>query len=103
MKPRVAITSGDPAGIGPEVSALTARELPRFGIPRPRIAVAGLNPHAGEHGLFGREEATAIGPAIAACRQRGIDVSGPFPADTLFVRARKGEFDVVVACYHDQG
>jgi 4-hydroxythreonine-4-phosphate dehydrogenase len=82
---------------------LTARELPRFGIARPRIAVAGLNPHAGEHGLFGREEETAIGPAIAACRQRGVDVSGPFPADTIFVRARQGDFDVVVACYHDQG
>ena len=83
--------------------ALTARELPRFGIARPRIAVAGLNPHAGEHGLFGREEETAIGPAIEACRRRGIDVSGPFPADTIFVRALKREFDVVVACYHDQG
>ena len=83
--------------------ALTARELPRFGIARPRIAVAGLNPHAGEHGLFGREEETAIGPAIEACRRRSIDVSGPFPADTIFVRALKREFDVVVACYHDQG
>jgi len=82
---------------------LTARELPRFGIARPRIAVAGLNPHAGEHGLFGEEERTAIVPAIEACRARGVDVSGPFPADTLFVRARRGEFDVVVACYHDQG
>ena len=83
--------------------ALTARELPRFGVAAPRIAVAGLNPHAGEHGLFGREEETAIVPAIAAARGRGIDVSGPFPADTVFVRARRGEFDVVVACYHDQG
>jgi 4-hydroxythreonine-4-phosphate dehydrogenase len=83
--------------------ALTARELPRFGIAAPRIAVAGLNPHAGEHGLFGTEEATAIAPAIASCRSRGIDVSGPFPGDTVFVRARRGEFDVVVACYHDQG
>ena len=83
--------------------ALTARELPRFGVAAPRIAVAGLNPHAGEHGLFGREEETAIAPAIAAARGRGIDVSGPFPADTVFVRARRGEFDVVVACYHDQG
>jgi 4-hydroxythreonine-4-phosphate dehydrogenase len=82
---------------------LTARELPRFGYPRPRIAVAGLNPHAGEHGLFGCEEDTAIRPAIEACRADGIDASGPFPADTLFVRARRGEFDVVVACYHDQG
>jgi 4-hydroxythreonine-4-phosphate dehydrogenase len=69
----------------------------------PRIAVAGLNPHAGEHGLFGREEDTAIAPAIARARASGIDVSGPFPADTVFVRARKGEFDVVIACYHDQG
>jgi 4-hydroxythreonine-4-phosphate dehydrogenase len=83
--------------------ALTARELPRFGVARPRIAVAGLNPHAGEHGLFGREEDVAIRPAIEACRSRGIDVAGPFPADTIFVRACRGEFDVVVACYHDQG
>jgi 4-hydroxythreonine-4-phosphate dehydrogenase len=83
--------------------ALTALELPRFDKVPPRIAVAGLNPHAGEHGLFGREEETVIGPAIACCRAKGIDVSGPFPADTVFVRARKGEFDVVVACYHDQG
>ena len=82
---------------------LTARELPRFGIARPRIAVAGLNPHAGEHGLFGCEDQTVIAPAIAACCERGIDASGPWPADTLFVRARRGEFDVVVACYHDQG
>ena len=82
---------------------LTWHELPRFGIARPRIAVAGLNPHAGEHGLFGCEEETIIAPAIAACRARGIDVAGPFPADTVFVRARRGDFDVVVACYHDQG
>jgi 4-hydroxythreonine-4-phosphate dehydrogenase len=82
---------------------LTARELPRFGVERPRIAVAGLNPHAGEHGLFGREEEEAIAPAIAATKARGLDVSGPFPADTIFVRASRGEFDVVVACYHDQG
>src|SRR5439155_4957546 len=82
---------------------LTWRELPRFGAAPPRIAVAGLNPHAGEHGLFGREEETVIGPAVTACRARGIDVSGPFPADTLFVRASRGDFDVVVACYHDQG
>jgi 4-hydroxythreonine-4-phosphate dehydrogenase len=82
---------------------LTARELPRFGVAHPRIAVAGLNPHAGEHGLFGCEEETIITPAIAVCRARGIDVAGPFPADTVFVRARRGEFDVVIACYHDQG
>jgi 4-hydroxythreonine-4-phosphate dehydrogenase len=82
---------------------LTARELPRFGPASPRIAVAGLNPHAGEHGLFGSEEAAVLRPAIDAARARGIDVAGPFPADTLFVRATRGEFDVVIACYHDQG
>jgi 4-hydroxythreonine-4-phosphate dehydrogenase len=82
---------------------LTARELPRYGVERPRIAVAGLNPHAGEHGLFGREEELTITPAIAASRARGIDVAGPFPGDTVFLRAHRGEFDVVIACYHDQG
>jgi 4-hydroxythreonine-4-phosphate dehydrogenase len=82
---------------------LTARELPRFGFEHPRIAVAGLNPHAGEHGVFGHEEEIAIAPAIAACRARGVHVAGPYPGDTVFVRARRGEFDVVVACYHDQG
>ncbi|MGA9773479.1 MAG: 4-hydroxythreonine-4-phosphate dehydrogenase PdxA [Blastocatellia bacterium] len=83
---------------------LADRELRRFGIARPRIAVAGLNPHAGEHGLFGSEEAREIEPAILECRAlHDIDVSGPFPADTLFVRAGRGEFDAVAACYHDQG
>jgi len=82
---------------------LSAKELPRFGYVAPRIAVAGLNPHAGEHGLFGQEEERVIRPAVAACRARGIDVSGPYPADTLFVRADRGDFDVVIACYHDQG
>jgi 4-hydroxythreonine-4-phosphate dehydrogenase len=83
--------------------ALTADAVPRFTKVPPRIAVAGLNPHAGEHGLFGREEEAVIAPAIAACRALGIEVSGPYPADTVFVRAIRGEFDVVVACYHDQG
>jgi 4-hydroxythreonine-4-phosphate dehydrogenase len=83
--------------------ALTALSLPLFDKVQPRIVVAGLNPHAGEHGLFGREELDVIAPAVDACRGRGIDVQGPFPADTVFVRARRGEFDVVVACYHDQG
>jgi 4-hydroxythreonine-4-phosphate dehydrogenase len=83
--------------------ALTARELPRFDKIAPRIAVAGLNPHAGEHGLFGREDEERIAPAVATCRAHGIDVSGPLPADTVFVRAQRGDFDVVVACYHDQG
>jgi len=83
--------------------ALAWRELALFDKVRPRLAVAGLNPHAGEHGLFGHEEETAIVPAIDCCRGKGIEVSGPFPADTVFVRARKGEFDAVIACYHDQG
>jgi 4-hydroxythreonine-4-phosphate dehydrogenase len=82
---------------------LTFRELPRFGFPSPRLAVAGLNPHAGEHGLLGPEEEETLIPAIAACLDRGIDVRGPFPADTLFNRAMRGEFDAVIACYHDQG
>jgi len=82
---------------------LTARELPRFGVAAPRIAVAGLNPHAGEHGLFGDEEARVLVPAIEAVRRDGVMVSGPFPGDSIFLRASRGEFDVVVACYHDQG
>lgn len=83
---------------------LADRELRRFGVARPRIAVAGLNPHAGEHGLFGYEEEREITPAIRECRAlHNIEVSGPFPADTLFVRAGRGEFDAVAACYHDQG
>jgi 4-hydroxythreonine-4-phosphate dehydrogenase len=70
---------------------------------RPRLGVAALNPHAGDGGLFGDEEATVIGPAVEVARRQGLDVSGPWPADTLFVRARQGEFDGVVAMYHDQG
>ena len=82
---------------------LTSRELPRFGIVRPRLAVAGLNPHAGEEGLLGEEERMVIGPAVQAARGRGIQIEGPLPGDTVFVRATKGEFDAVIACYHDQG
>ncbi|MBP2238334.1 4-hydroxythreonine-4-phosphate dehydrogenase [Sinorhizobium kostiense] len=74
-----------------------------LGIARPRIAVAGLNPHAGEGGLFGDEEIRIIAPAIAAARAEGIDASGPWPGDTVFMQARNGRFDVVVAQYHDQG
>jgi 4-hydroxythreonine-4-phosphate dehydrogenase len=74
-----------------------------FGIARPRIAVAGLNPHAGEGGLFGREEIEIIAPAIAAMRAEGLDVSGPFPPDTVFMQAKRGKFDIVVSQYHDQG
>jgi 4-hydroxythreonine-4-phosphate dehydrogenase len=75
----------------------------RLGIAAPRLAVCGLNPHAGEGGLFGDEEQVAIGPAIADARSEGIEASGPWPADTLMSRARGGEFDCVVAMYHDQG
>ena len=74
-----------------------------FGIPRPRIGVAALNPHAGEHGLFGNEEATAIAPAAQQARAAGIDASDPQPADTLFGKAARGAYDGVVAMYHDQG
>lgn len=73
------------------------------GIQNPRIAVAGLNPHAGEDGKFGREDIDIIAPAIAQARAEGMDVSGPWPGDTIFMRARRGEFDIVVAQYHDQG
>jgi 4-hydroxythreonine-4-phosphate dehydrogenase len=82
---------------------LAARELPRFGFLKPRLALAGLNPHAGEHGVIGREDDEVLAPAVSSCRIRGIDVGGPFPADTIFVRAMRGEFDAVIACYHDQG
>lgn len=82
---------------------LTAQELPRFGIARPRLALAGLNPHAGEEGVLGDEEQRVLGPAVRGARERGIDIAGPFPGDTIFVRASRGEFDGVIACYHDQG
>lgn len=78
--------------------------LVRAGIPNPRIGVCGINPHAGENGLFGHgEEEQKIEPAIAACLKRGWHVDGPLPADALFYRAQRGEFDLVVAMYHDQG
>jgi 4-hydroxythreonine-4-phosphate dehydrogenase len=86
-----------------DVIRLTAASLPRFGFPSPRLAVTGLNPHAGEGGLLGTEEIDVIAPAIAATRSEGLLVAGPFPADTLFVRAARGEFDAVIAAYHDQG
>lgn len=74
-----------------------------FGIRRPRIAVAALNPHAGEGGMFGDEERKKISPAVRAAQRKGIRASGPYPPDTLFHRAVHGEFDAVVAMYHDQG
>jgi len=83
---------------------LTVRSLrEQFGIRRPRIAVAGLNPHAGENGAFGREEIRILAPAVREARRRGWDVTGPHPPDTLFHWAAKGRFDAVLALYHDQG
>jgi 4-hydroxythreonine-4-phosphate dehydrogenase len=86
-----------------QIIRLTAASLPRFGVSAPRLAVAGLNPHAGEHGLLGREDDDVIRPAVMAARAAGVTVDGPYPADTLFVRASRGEFDAVIAMYHDQG
>lgn len=97
-----------PRRLAPEkiafVIRLAHRELrDRFGIPDPRIAVCGLNPHAGDGGLFGDEEARLVAPAVAKARAEGIRVDGPLAADGLFPRAAKGAFDAVVALYHDQG
>lgn len=77
--------------------------LLRLQLPNPRIAVAGLNPHAGEDGAYGREEIDEIAPAVAACQALGLPCSGPYPPDTLFKRMRDGDFDMVIAMYHDQG
>lgn len=87
------------------VSAIeaTAAMLRATGVARPRIAVAGLNPHAGEGGVFGREEIDVIAPAVEEGRRRGHAVEGPFPADTIWIRARRGDCDAVLSMYHDQG
>ena len=86
------------------VAQLAARELrERFGIAAPRVAVCGLNPHASDGGIFGDEEARIVAPAVALARAAGVDASGPWPADGLFPRAARGDFDAVVALYHDQG
>jgi 4-hydroxythreonine-4-phosphate dehydrogenase len=82
---------------------LSHRELPRFGFGRPRLALAGLNPHAGEHGLIGHEDRDVLVPAVEQSRQAGVNITGPLPGDTVFLRAMRGEFDAVIACYHDQG
>lgn len=83
--------------------ALTVDAMRSFGTPRPRLAIAGLNPHAGENGVIGTEDDRVLAPAVARARARGIDLAGPIPGDTVFVRASRGEFDCVLACYHDQG
>jgi len=82
---------------------LTDACMKRAGFTRPRIAVAGLNPHAGDGGNFGREEIDIIAPAVAAAQTRGIICDGPFPSDTVFLRAKRGDFDAVQTMYHDQG
>ena len=86
-----------------QVGRLLHRSMAKSGIASPRIAVAGLNPHAGEGGMFGREEIDTIAPAVDQLRAEGCDATGPLPADTLFVAARRGDFDGVVTMYHDQG
>ncbi len=93
------------ADFAAQCSAIRLAHLGCFalGIVAPRVAVAGLNPHAGEGGIFGEEEINIIKPAIESSRCDGIDVSGPWPGDTVFMQARQGQFDVVVAQYHDQG
>ncbi|GAG08705.1 unnamed protein product, partial [marine sediment metagenome] len=82
---------------------LTWDNMRYFGTRKPRIGVAGLNPHAGEEGLFGREEKRFIVPAVKKAKKKGMKVAGPIPPDTIFHRALKGEFDCVVCMYHDQG
>lgn len=82
---------------------LAQAAMARYGVPRPRVAVAALNPHGGEGGLFGREEIDVIAPAVAAARQEGIDAHGPFPADSLLPAATDGRWDLVLVLYHDQG
>ena len=86
-----------------DVALLLDRALRSGGVARPRIAVAALNPHAGEGGLLGKEEITIIRPAVERLRGEGIEVAGPLPADTLFIAARRGDYDGVVTMYHDQG
>ena len=82
---------------------LADRAARQLGVTKPRVAVAGVNPHAGENGLFGREDLDIVKPAIAQAQAEGIDASGPWPGDTVFMQARQGKFDIVVAQYHDQG
>ncbi len=98
---REAIAALSAAAVGAKLRLVRSEHLRWFGSD-PRIAVCALNPHAGEAGMFGAEERDLLAPAVAAARQAGINAAGPFPADTLFVRAARGEFDLVLALYHDQ-
>lgn len=86
-----------------EVVRLTHEAVRRMGMEAPRLAVAGLNPHAGEGGLFGHEETREIAPAVQRARDEGMDAVGPIPPDTVFFRMQQGQYDAVVAMYHDQG
>jgi len=86
-----------------QTTLLLHAALRQAGVAAPRIGVAGLNPHAGEHGLFGDEEATAVEPAIDKCREAGIDATGPWPADVVFPMLKAGQLDGVTSLYHDQG
>jgi 4-hydroxythreonine-4-phosphate dehydrogenase len=99
---RQALDTGTPQNLR-ETLRITDAALAAMLGKKPRIAVAGLNPHGGEGGRFGREEIEVIAPAVAEARAAGLDVHGPFAPDTVFMRARRGEFDAVLAMYHDQG
>lgn len=101
MPLRRAIESLDGERIAAHLELLQ-RELVRFGIPQPRLACAGLNPHAGENGLLGSEEQELIAPVLERLRQRGLDVAGPLSPDTVFLQASAGRYDAVLALYHDQ-
>ena len=83
--------------------ALTVDAMKQFGKAKPKLALAGLNPHAGEEGVIGKEDGKILRPAVENAQAKGVDISGPIPGDTVFVRAARGEFDCVIACYHDQG
>ena len=83
--------------------SLTVDAMKLFGTPRPRLALAGLNPHAGESGVLGDEDDRVLVPAIRRAHANGVNIDGPIPGDTVFVRAARGQFDCVIACYHDQG
>ena len=100
LKDAIASLSIEKELIAMRLADMAARQL---GVTKPRVAVAGVNPHAGENGLFGREDLDIVKPAIAQAQAEGIDASGPWPGDTVFMQARQGKFDIVVAQYHDQG
>lgn len=102
MPLRAALDSVSTSGVVQHLELLD-RTLRRMGITKPRVALAGFNPHAGEGGMFGSEDATLLEPAVVRARSLGLDAHGPLPADSLFGRAARGEFDGVLALYHDQG